>query len=73
MNQTVLVVGAGAIGGILCAYLEERGQAVSLFARGENARLIAKDGIHLTTPGKQQLHARPRVITTRPRLNHAIW
>lgn len=63
MNQTVLVVGAGAIGGILCAYLEERGQAVSLFARGENARLIAEDGIHLTTPGKQQLHARPRVIT----------
>ena len=63
MTQTVLVVGAGAIGGILCAYLEQRGQPVSLLARGDNARLIAQDGIHLTTPGKQQLHVRPRVVT----------
>ena len=63
MNQQVLVVGAGAIGGLMCAYLETAGQPVTLFARGDNAGRIARDGIHLTTPDQRQLHARPRVVT----------
>ena len=38
MTRHVLIVGAGAIGGVLCAYLESAGQPTSLLARGENAR-----------------------------------
>jgi 2-dehydropantoate 2-reductase len=63
MTKQVLIVGAGAIGGALCAYLEAAGQPATLLARGENARNIAGDGIRLTTPDKQVLHVRPRVVT----------
>ncbi len=63
MTQQILVVGAGAIGGILCAYLESAGHPVSLFARGDNADQIARQGVHLTTPDQRQLHVRPRVVT----------
>lgn len=63
MIQHILVVGAGAIGGVLCAYLEAAGQSVSLFARGENARQIEHDGIDLTTPANVHLRGRPRVVT----------
>lgn len=63
MTQQVLVVGAGAIGGLLCAYLETAGQPVTLFARGDNASLIARDGIQLTTPDHRKLHVRPSVVT----------
>jgi len=59
----VLIVGAGAIGGALCAYLEAAGRPASLLARGENARNIAGGGIRLTTPDNKILHARPRVVT----------
>ena len=63
MTQQILVVGAGAIGGLLCSYLAERGHPVSLLARGENAALIARDGIHLTTPDQRTLQSRPNVVT----------
>src|ERR1019366_8210052 len=63
MTRHVLIVGAGAIGGVLCAYLESAGQPTSLFARGENARNIGRDGIRLTTPDGRALHVRPRVVT----------
>jgi 2-dehydropantoate 2-reductase len=62
-NLQVLIVGAGAIGGALCAYLEAAGQPASLLARGENARNIAEGGVRLTTPDNKVLHARPRVVT----------
>ena len=63
MTRQVLIVGAGAIGGALCAYLESAGQPTSLLARGENARNVGRDGIRLTTPDGRALHARPRVVT----------
>jgi 2-dehydropantoate 2-reductase len=62
--KQVLIIGAGAIGGALCAYLEAAGRPASLLARGENARNIASGGIRLTTPDNKVLHARPRVVTT---------
>jgi 2-dehydropantoate 2-reductase len=62
--KQVLIIGAGAIGGALCAYLEAAGRPASLLARGENARNIASGGIRLTTPDNQVLHARPRVVTS---------
>jgi 2-dehydropantoate 2-reductase len=61
--KQVLIVGAGAIGGALCAYLEAAGRPAALLARGENARNIASGGIRLTTPDNRVLHARPRVVT----------
>jgi 2-dehydropantoate 2-reductase len=63
MTRKILIVGAGAIGGVLCAYLESAGQPTVLYARGENARNIGRDGIRLTTPEGRQLRARPRVVT----------
>lgn len=63
MTRQVLIVGAGAIGGILCAYFESAGQPITLLARGDNARNIERDGIRLTTPDGTKLHARPRVAT----------
>jgi len=50
MTRQVLIVGAGAIGGVVCAYLEAAGQPTTLLARGENARNIERDGIRLIIP-----------------------
>jgi 2-dehydropantoate 2-reductase len=61
--KQVLIIGAGAIGGALCAYLEGAGRPATLLARGENARNIAEGGVRLTTPDNKVLHARPRVVT----------
>ncbi len=64
MTDRVLIVGAGAIGGIFAGYLAAAGRPVTVLARGENAQIIARDGIRLTTPDKQALHGRPRVVTS---------
>jgi 2-dehydropantoate 2-reductase len=53
-----VVLGAGAIGGTIGGLLAESGQDVVLVARGEHARVMARDGLRLATPG--------RVITVRP-------
>lgn len=63
MPIKVLIAGAGAIGGMLSAYLEAAGQPVTLLARGDNARQIEQGGVHLVTPDQQHIHARPRVVT----------
>lgn len=63
MADRVLIVGAGAIGGIFAGYLAAARKQVTVLARGENAQTIARDGIHLTTPDQQTLHGRPRVVT----------
>lgn len=64
MTDRVLIVGAGAIGGIFAGYLAAAGRPVTVLARGENAQHIARDGIRLTTPDQQALHGRPRVVTS---------
>jgi 2-dehydropantoate 2-reductase len=62
MPFNILVAGAGAVGGLLCAYLHAAGHRVSLLARGQNAEQIDAHGIHLSTPSLQSIEARPRVI-----------
>lgn len=64
MTDRVLIVGAGAIGGIFAGYLAAAGKPVCVLARGDNAQGIARDGIHLITPDQQRLHGRPRVVTS---------
>lgn len=63
MTDRVLIVGAGAIGGMFAGYLAAAGRPVTVLARGENAQVIARDGIRLSTPDQQSLHGRPRVVT----------
>lgn len=59
----ILIVGAGAIGGMLAAYLSAAGRTVNLVARGVNAERIAQLGIRLTTPDQRVVHGRPAVVT----------
>jgi 2-dehydropantoate 2-reductase len=63
MSERVMIVGAGAIGGMLAGYLSAAGRPVTLLARGEYAALVAREGIALTTPAGETLHGRPRVAT----------
>ena len=62
MKDRVLIVGGGAVGGALCAYLGAAHRNVTMLARGDTARLIAERGIQLTTPTKERIVARPRVV-----------
>jgi 2-dehydropantoate 2-reductase len=64
MTDRILIVGGGAVGGVLCAYLIAANRNVTLLARGDTARLIAEQGIRLTTPEKQTVIARPHVVTS---------
>jgi 2-dehydropantoate 2-reductase len=52
-----VVLGAGAIGGTIGGLLADSGRDVVLVARGEQARVMAADGLRLATPD--------RVITVR--------
>lgn len=61
MNDRILIVGAGAIGGMLAGYLCEAGRDVTVFARGATARAISGHGIRLVMPDGAELHAWPRV------------
>jgi 2-dehydropantoate 2-reductase len=62
MSGQILIVGAGAIGGMLAGYLGAAGRDVAVFARGETARTIAARGIRVVSPDKAEFHARPRVF-----------
>ena len=42
MNLNYLVVGAGATGGVIAAYLHKAGKNVSIIARGESHEVINK-------------------------------
>jgi 2-dehydropantoate 2-reductase len=64
MTDKILIVGPGAIGGIFAGYLAAAGKPVSVLARAETGKLIAAEGIRLTTPDKQKLHGRPRVVAS---------
>ncbi|RZT63958.1 ketopantoate reductase [Microcella alkaliphila] len=43
----VIVIGAGAVGGVLAALLHRAGHVVAVVARGEHAAAIAADGLHV--------------------------
>ncbi|CAN5586630.1 2-dehydropantoate 2-reductase N-terminal domain-containing protein [soil metagenome] len=45
-----VVIGAGAIGGVVGGYLAQSGQDVALVARGEHGRRIAAHGLTVETP-----------------------
>ncbi len=61
MSEQILIVGAGAIGGMLAGYLGAAGRDVTVFARGLTARTITERGIRLVTPEQTEIHVRPRV------------
>lgn len=46
----VVVFGAGAIGGVVAARLDERGHDVTVIARGAHLKAIQRDGLRLATP-----------------------
>lgn len=50
MNLNYLVVGAGATGGVIAAYLHKAEKSVSIIARGESHDIINKQGITVLTP-----------------------
>jgi len=62
MSDQILIVGAGAIGGMLAGYLGAAGHDVTVFARGITARTIAERGIRLVTPDQREFRTRPRVV-----------
>jgi len=45
-----VVVGAGAVGGVIGGRLFEHGNEVTLVARGDQARVIARDGLTIASP-----------------------
>jgi len=61
MTDTVLVVGVGAIGGMIAGYLAAAGRDVSVFARGETARVVREHGLRVLTPDDREFRSRPRV------------
>ena len=50
MKLNYLVVGAGATGGVIAAYLHKAEKTVSIIARGESHEVINKQGITVLTP-----------------------
>jgi 2-dehydropantoate 2-reductase len=46
-----VILGAGAVGGVVGARLSQHGHDVALIARGEHGRAIASDGLTLESPG----------------------
>jgi 2-dehydropantoate 2-reductase len=51
----ILVYGAGAIGGYLGALLAQRGEDVTLLARGATREALARDGLHVSWQDGRQL------------------
>lgn len=51
-----IVIGAGAIGGLIAARLQHAGQSVALVARGEAGKTIARDGLRVLTPDDTRTH-----------------
>lgn len=50
-QRRYVVIGAGAVGGVLAARLTQAGREVLLVARGEHGRLIAERGLRVRHPG----------------------
>lgn len=61
------VIGAGAVGCLIAARLQQAGQEVALVARGEAGKAIAQHGIQLATPDgttthRLRVHQHPREV-----------
>lgn len=65
MAMRYVVVGAGAVGGLVAARLHLSGQQVCLVARGETARALALSGLTLAGPRARQRCAVPVVSHVR--------
>ena len=65
----IVVVGAGALGSIYAAYLARDGHDVSLIARGERARALAKHGV--LVEGMEAFSAHCGIVTEPERLRSA--
>jgi 2-dehydropantoate 2-reductase len=65
----IVIVGAGALGSIYAAYLARDGHDVSLIARGERARALARHGVCVT--GAEDFSARCDIVTEPQRLRSA--
>jgi 2-dehydropantoate 2-reductase len=57
----ICIFGAGAIGGIMAAWLEKAGHDVSMVARGANLQAIRAKGLRIRT------NATGEILTTRPK------
>ena len=57
----IVIVGAGALGSLYAAYLARDGHDVSLIARGERARALARHGVSVT--GAEAFSARCDIVT----------
>jgi 2-dehydropantoate 2-reductase len=57
----ICIFGAGAIGGVMAAWLEKAGHEVSMVARGTNLEAIRSRGLRIRT------NATGEILTTRPR------
>lgn len=58
----IAVVGAGAIGGSIVHVLAQAGLDPVLIARGESARVVARDGLRVKRAGVEEI-SRPRVFS----------
>lgn len=57
----IVIVGAGAIGGVMGVRLHQRGSDVTFLARGEHGRVLQEQGITLATPTERVTVAIPTV------------
>ena len=61
----ILVVGAGALGGLIGACLSDAGEDVTLVeVNTARARLLAEEGICITADGRDERSIRLRVISS---------
>lgn len=58
----IVVVGAGAVGGAVGALLASAGHEVTLVARGEHGRRMARDGVVIVTP-ESRIRMHPAVVS----------
>src|ERR1019366_5963223 len=61
----VLIVGGGALGGLVGAYLTRAGEDVTLLEVNQaRARLLADAGVHITRVGQDETTIPVRVVTS---------
>ena len=60
MGMHTLILGAGALGSILAAYLARAGERVTLVARGARADILERDGVSIT--GLETFSARVAIV-----------
>ena len=61
MNETVAVLGPGAVGGALAAHLASAGVHTVCVPRRETAGMLALSGLSLEVDGREPVVVRPQV------------